>query len=316
MSTALATISPEQETAAVGGVAQAVSVVLRIATDLQVRNDAEAQQAAELLQRIAAERKAAEAARVELVKPLNDHVKHINSRFREATGPAEEADKIVRGKLLAWREEQERLRREEQARLERERQAEQRRLDEERAAAEAKARAEREAAAREAARKEAEAREAERKRAEEMARQADERARQIAAMSDDELRKLLEHPTDGQTATAELGARAAARKAQEEAAAARQREEDARLAEQAAREAPVAQAPVVQVAAPAPLASASGAVAERKVWRATVTDETRIPREYLAVDQAAINRAVRNGVRDIPGVEIAQVSELAVRAAA
>ena len=73
--------------------------------------------------------------------------------------------------------------------------------------------------------------------------------------------------------------------------------------------------PAATVAAPARLRAESGAVSTRKRWVATVEDETRIPRQYLKVDTAAINAAVNDGVREIPGVRIEQETTLAVRAA-
>ena len=44
-------------------------------------------------------------------------------------------------------------------------------------------------------------------------------------------------------------------------------------------------------------------------------DAALVPREYLIVDEKQIRQAVRDGVREIPGVRIEQVDELAVRAA-
>ncbi len=51
----------------------------------------------------------------------------------------------------------------------------------------------------------------------------------------------------------------------------------------------------------------------RKTWKATVVDPFEIPREYLSVNEKAINAAVKRGVRQIPGVVIEQVESLAVR---
>lgn len=51
----------------------------------------------------------------------------------------------------------------------------------------------------------------------------------------------------------------------------------------------------------------------RKTWKATVVDPFEIPREYLSVNEKAINAAVKRGVREIPGVVIEQVESLAVR---
>jgi hypothetical protein len=44
----------------------------------------------------------------------------------------------------------------------------------------------------------------------------------------------------------------------------------------------------------------------RSQWTYEIIEEGMIPREYLSVNSAAITRAVRAGVRDIPGVKIYQ----------
>lgn len=111
-------------------------------------------------------------------------------------------------------------------------------------------------------------------------------------------------------------------RAEAEAAAAKAREADDDQADAAEAEADLARArELVAQAAPrqevipaGPAKAASGTASTRMVWRATVVDETQIPREYLKVDTAAINRAVRQGVREIPGVKIEEIPEVAVRA--
>ena len=65
--------------------------------------------------------KDAEAKRVSLVKPLNDHVKAINELFREVLAPFVEADKHLDGQLLARRREEIRLAAEATAAAERQR---------------------------------------------------------------------------------------------------------------------------------------------------------------------------------------------------
>jgi hypothetical protein len=308
-------VATPQQKQKVGEVSDAVLSVTTAAQAIEVRTALEAAHATEFLARLAREKKQADEARVFLVKPLNDHVKAINARFKPTAEMLDQADQLVRSKVIAYRQEQERLRAEEQARLDRERAERERLAEEARRAEEARARAEREAAAREAARAEAEARAAERRRQEELQRQANELERRIAAMTDDELRRTTGAADErGPAAQRELERRRQAREAQERAAAARAREDEARAAEQAARDRPLPEAPRAIAAPAAPLASPSGRVAERKVWRATVVDENAIPRQFLRVDQAAINAAVRAGARQIPGVRVEQVDELAVRA--
>ena len=53
--------------------------------------------------------------RQEYVGPLNDKVKTINNAFKTITEPLDEADKITRKKVLDYRAEQERQRREAEA---------------------------------------------------------------------------------------------------------------------------------------------------------------------------------------------------------
>lgn len=42
----------------------------------------------------------------------------------------------------------------------------------------------------------------------------------------------------------------------------------------------------------------------RKYITFEIVDITKVPAEYLSVDTKAINQAIRNGVRDIPGLKI------------
>lgn len=60
-------------------------------------------------------KKSIEERRKEYVSPLNDKVKVINNLFKTITEPLDEADKITRKKVLDYRAEQERQRREAEA---------------------------------------------------------------------------------------------------------------------------------------------------------------------------------------------------------
>lgn len=66
-------------------------------------------------------------------------------------------------------------------------------------------------------------------------------------------------------------------------------------------------APSTQYFAPPALKGAS------KVWRFEVTDPTLVPREFLAVDEVAIRKAVMAGSREIAGVRIYQEDKLSIR---
>jgi hypothetical protein len=220
--------------------------------------------------------------------------------------PLDEADGLVRAKLLAFQEAE--------AAALATRQAEE---DAERREREAAAEAERQRQADEAARVEREAREAEERRQAELRATASERAREMALMNDDELHTLAEAGViddgsdaarDAQLAEQELASRRSARAAQILADDARRRAEEATQVSIAAQS-----APAVRVT-PTSLTARSGSASAVKRWTGVVEDESLVPREYLIVDQKAINAAVKAGVREIPGVKIEQVSGLSVRA--
>ena len=56
-----------------------------------------------------------------------------------------------------------------------------------------------------------------------------------------------------------------------------------------------------------------GTLYVKRKWDFRITDERIIPREYLHVDVSAIEDDIKRGVRNIPGVEIFQTEELAMR---
>ena len=87
------------------------------AIQFEVASDNDMVTATNLLGAIATAKKTLEEQRKFLVAPLNNHVKSINNRFKEYSLPLERADKILRGKVMAYRQEQERKRREEEERL-------------------------------------------------------------------------------------------------------------------------------------------------------------------------------------------------------
>lgn len=284
----------------VGEVTQEVSSVVERARAIEVQTPEQAQIATGFLTEIAAAKRKGEKARRFLVDPLNEHVKAINERFKGPRSELEEADDLVRQKVLAYEREQEQARAQEQARL-----------DAERRAAEEQAEAERRRKAQEAAEAESAAAEAEATRQAEIAAQKNEKRSLIASMDDRGLAALI--ATEGSPAdevgmaAEEVEARKRAREAQERAAQARQEAEESQQREIAAKS-----APALQVAA-TPLASASGSASVRREWKAEVIDKAQIPNEFLIVDMKKINAVVKAGVREIPGVKIEQVAGLAVR---
>lgn len=101
--------------------------------------------------------------------------------------------------------------------------------------------------------------------------------------------------------------RLAEQKRLEEEAAKKQAEIN-KLAEQKGVEAPVLNVPKL-----AELDKTVNTSTIKKVWTFEVTDLNLIPREYLVVDETKIRNAVREGVRNIPGVKIFEKDQLAVR---
>lgn len=93
------------------------------------------------------------------------------------------------------------------------------------------------------------------------------------------------------------------------AAEAREKAQEAQTAEAAIASLPEVQLPRAVVEAPVK----PEGISTRKVWKHTVTDPAAVPRQFLVVDEKAIRQAIRDGVREIPGVEIKQVDEMAVR---
>lgn len=160
---------------------------------IQVRNPEEADLAAAALRQIKQREKAAEAERTSLVKPLNDHVKDINQKFKDAAAPYKEAERIIKGKVGTYQAEQDRIRREEEARLEAERQERERLAREARERQEAEERAKREQA-------EKEAREA----AEEAKAAQDDADREVAEKLAEEARQKAEEAKTAEAAISSL----------------------------------------------------------------------------------------------------------------
>lgn len=219
----------------------AASVLAAAAENLTITNPTEARLATEFLARAAKARKDAEAQRKAAVGPLNTQVKAINEAFKgQPQQLLDQADRLVRQRLLAYEQEQERQRLAEQQRLEAERRAEQERLE-----------AQRRAAERAAAEARRQAEEAERRRQAEIAAAQDATRQQLAAMDDDELEDALDLPEDDdrsaderlafiEAARDEIAARAQQRQAAEQAQAAA---DAARAAELRAQTAPALIAP-------------------------------------------------------------------------
>ncbi len=116
---------------------QSVKIVEQAQT-LVVTNDAQAVVATEVLGTLKGMSKQVEETRQFFVGGLNEQVRKFNASFKKLSEPLAEADKIVRNKILAYRQEQERKRQAEQARIDKEAREEQERLDKQAAEEQAK----------------------------------------------------------------------------------------------------------------------------------------------------------------------------------
>ena len=97
--------------------------------------------AAEELQAIKSRAKSLETQRTGITGPINDALKAINNLFR---GPADlltRAESVIKGKMLAWQQEQERIAAEARRKAEAEAEAQRKKLEAEAAAAQAEAQA-------------------------------------------------------------------------------------------------------------------------------------------------------------------------------
>lgn len=99
------------------------------AQTLEVKDEASAAEATSTLGFIAAAKKQLEEKRTFFVKPLNEQVKKINAMFKEYAAPLENADRILRGKVLRYQAEVRRKQQEEEERLRALAEKEQKRLE-------------------------------------------------------------------------------------------------------------------------------------------------------------------------------------------
>jgi len=111
--TAIVRVKPEQDIEVQSFYDQALKLkeyaeqrAITIAEDLKPATDD--------LSIIARVKKALEAKRKEFVTPLQEHVKEVNEAFKRLMEPIEIADKTTRDKILAFQQEQARLRREQE----------------------------------------------------------------------------------------------------------------------------------------------------------------------------------------------------------
>lgn len=208
-------LAPE-ESQEVQELTQQVTNVEAAVRELVVADDLGMKQATDLLGWIAGAKKSLEEKRKMFTGPLNDHVKRINEFFKQRSAPLDNADSMLRGKVLAYRQEQSRIRREEEERLRK------------------------------------------------LAEKAQKQAEKLAVK-------------EGVTAP------------------------------------PPPPIPYIQPQAKT-VEGGFGAVSAKLVWEFQIIDETKVPREFLMVNEKAIRAAVKAGTRNITGVKIFQTETLAVSA--
>ena len=70
---------------------------------------------------------------------------------------------------------------------------------------------------------------------------------------------------------------------------------------------------VVQPAEKAAIRSESGTASTYSRWTFCLTNIDEVPREYMMVDVQKVNAAIRQGVREIPGLNIYEEKSIRIR---
>ena len=109
--TAIIQINPQGDTAVLALHNQVVKVAQHAAA-LTITNDRDVKDATADLSIISGLKKAIEKKRTDYTRPINSHLKDVNEAFGTLTEPLTEADKTYRQKILAYRAEVDRKRRE------------------------------------------------------------------------------------------------------------------------------------------------------------------------------------------------------------
>ncbi len=110
---AMIKVSPEGDEVVLNLKAAAVKLE-SYAICLTVSTNVDVKKVTDDLSMLAYLKKAFEDKRKEYVGPINDHLKSVNEAFKSLTAPLLSADSILRGKVLAYRQEQEHIRTEEE----------------------------------------------------------------------------------------------------------------------------------------------------------------------------------------------------------
>ena len=228
--------------------------LLEQAKGVEVTDEHTASGMTALVEYASSQLKRLEDARVALTKPLNKQVRFINDQFRGTREAFEAVKNEGRARLKPYLV----------------------RLDEQRRAAE----------------------EAERKRAE------------------DEARKAMEKRIEAERADAEARAAAEAVNPLDEPPPPTVDEYDADPSALQAElyaepEPPPPPAPIEKPKAPRGAQGKAARTRKVKKWR--LIDKSELPDEYLMVDTAALNKAVKGGATKIPGIEIYEDAEVVVK---
>jgi len=109
--TALVAIHPEIQES-IKALRQEGERLQQYAQGLTVSSVADVKRATEDLSMIANLKKALEEKRKEYTQPLNAHLKEINDSFKGMVAPIDSADQTLRGKILAYNREQQRIKEE------------------------------------------------------------------------------------------------------------------------------------------------------------------------------------------------------------
>jgi ribonuclease D len=109
--TALIKIKPDIDPIVIALTNQATSL-LKFAESRAIVKDEDVKYATEDLSMLAKIKKAIEDKQKEYTNPINDHLKAVREAFKMIVTPLEQADKLTREKILAYRHEQERKARE------------------------------------------------------------------------------------------------------------------------------------------------------------------------------------------------------------
>jgi len=109
---------------------------------ITITDDEENGMAINTLSKIKQFGKEVESARTETVKPLNDLVKRVNGMYKPIIDGLSKSETLIKGKMLTFANEKERIRREEEAKRQREFEEAKRKAEQERIEAQKKADAE------------------------------------------------------------------------------------------------------------------------------------------------------------------------------